>query len=55
MYKLYKYGDVVVGAYYMVGNVKKAFNFDLENVEYQEYLDWVAEGNTPEPADEVKK
>jgi hypothetical protein len=26
---------------------------NLDNIDYQAYLAWVAEGNTPTPADEV--
>ena len=26
--------------------------FDPDNTDYQKYLEWVAAGNTPEPADE---
>jgi hypothetical protein len=28
--------------------------FDPDNTDYQEYLKWVAEGNTPQPAEGTK-
>jgi hypothetical protein len=46
IYKLSPLGDAVTK------NGTISIPFDPDNTDYQEYLKWVAEGNTPLPADE---
>jgi hypothetical protein len=52
MYKLYKSvsNEEVVSVTRLTDNT--SIPLDPNNSDYQEYLKWVAEGNTPEPADE---
>ena len=51
MYKLYKNNQTGEIAGVLKGN-NMSIPFDPANTDYQKYLKWVAEGNTPEPADE---
>ena len=50
MYKLYKSFDGIEAVIRLSDNAY--IPFSLDNTDYQKYLAWVAEGNTPEPADE---
>jgi hypothetical protein len=54
MYKLvYKYGtkELINSVIRVLDN--SWIPFDLANTDYQEYLKWLEEGNTPLPAEEV--
>jgi hypothetical protein len=55
-YKLYKNSDgevkfVTKNYDLSEGNIVIDIPFDEANTDYQEYLEWVAEGNTAEAAD----
>ena len=53
IYKLYKSAMTgqVVSVSKQLGNHVLSIPFNNENTDYQEYLAWVAEGNTAEAAD----
>jgi len=53
MYKLKKNIQGDICAIEKVENgIGYSIPFAPDNTDYQKYLEWVAEGNTPEPADE---
>lgn len=53
MYKLLP--DTFMGAATCVERIADGATipFDPANADYQDYLKWLEEGNTPEPADEI--
>jgi len=50
-YKLLKSG-IENQVFSVLRDEKDSIPFDPDNTDYQAYLKWVAEGNTPQPADE---
>jgi hypothetical protein len=55
MYKLYNQTYMGVTTQIVIRtdgeNIYTSIPFDPANTDYQEYLKWIAEGNTPLPAD----
>jgi hypothetical protein len=52
MYKLLSMDGNTFGAYQDKNGIRVSFTFnDPANTDYQAYLKWVAEGNTPLPAE----
>ena len=51
MYKLTKDGDIILNAVIRLSD-NSFIPFDPANTDYQAYLKWLDEGNTPLPANE---
>jgi hypothetical protein len=53
MYKQLKNSDGTIASHTIIRVSDGAWiPFDIGNTDYQKYLEWLAEGNTPDPADE---
>ena len=53
-YQIFNNRDGSSGVRKIADGLVYCIPFNPDNADYQKYLEWLAEGNTPEPADQIE-